>query len=157
MTLGRPRTYGYIEPRSFNSSSPVSADINNNDGENPDSNLPFFTYRFRTGLKDPQRLCITFVRHPVPWSSVLRAALKEGCESVEIWGEAGDVWVKEGAGEPEVEDPTVCLVNYRWSDLGVRWVMNERYVVLRCERKIFPVTSRRRRLNASCFCRYGWC
>jgi hypothetical protein len=154
MTLGRPRTYGYLEPRSLDSSAPLLADNNNNI---TDSDVPFFTYRFRTGLKDPQRLCITFVRHPVPWTSVLRAALKEGCGSVEIWGEAGDVWVKEGAGKPEVDDPTVCLVSYRWSGLGLRWVMNERYVLSRCKRKIFPVASRRRRLNTSCFSRYGWC
>lgn len=128
MTLGRPRTYGYVESPSVDSSTTLPA---NHDNNITDSDLPFFTYRFRTGLKDPQRLCITFVRHPVPWTSVLRAALKEGCGSVEIWGEAGDVWVKEGAGEPEVEDPTVCVVNHRWPESGVRWVVNERYAACR--------------------------
>ncbi len=107
---GKPRTYGVRLP-----------------------NDAFFTYCFKPQKDVDQCLEITFLKHPVPWKAAVRAAQREGCKMIFVWGNAGDAWANEdglGDGLKFKQDSIPCIAVY---GLGgeknvdeVDWVFDER-------------------------------
>jgi hypothetical protein len=77
---------------------------------------------------------VTFVHHPVPWSAVVRAAQREGCAKVCVWGEPGNAWADE-EGVVVKQDNMPCLAVYgglggKDGVKGVDWVFDERWEVV---------------------------